>query len=174
MATPVRAWPLARGRLARVAPAAAASPETAPAARLETFADVVALAGAHRELKLKHDLETVVRLIAFEPGRIEIAVTDHAPPGLAGELSKKLEAWTGTRWMIAVARDGGGATIAETRRRAQEQMVDDARADPLVAAVLERFPGAEIVDVRVRGDAGPPSDEGLPPLPDETTSDEDD
>ena len=76
--------------------------------------------------------------------------------------------------MIAVARDGGGATIAETRQRAQDQLVDDARADPLVAAVLERFPGAEIVDVRVRGDAGPPPTTALPPLPDETTSDEDD
>jgi DNA polymerase-3 subunit gamma/tau len=29
--------------------------------------------------------------------------------------------------------------------------MSDARADPAVAAVLARFPGAEIVDVRVRG-----------------------
>jgi len=35
-------------------------------------------------------------------------------------------------------------------------MVTDARADPLVAEVLARFPGAEIVDVRVL-DSGPAS-----------------
>ncbi len=136
------------------APAASPHADAEPVARIESFADIVALAGQKRELKLKHDLETVVRLIRFEPGQIEIAVTDHAPPGLAGELSRTLEDWTGTRWMIAVARDGGGATIAETRKQARAQLVDDARADPLVAAVLQRFPGAEIVDVRVRGEAG--------------------
>jgi DNA polymerase-3 subunit gamma/tau len=31
-------------------------------------------------------------------------------------------------------------------------MVSDARADPVVAAVMARFPGAEIVDVRIRAD----------------------
>jgi len=30
----------------------------------------------------------------------------------------------------------------------------DARADPLVAAVLARFPGAEIVDVQIRAEEG--------------------
>ena len=85
------------------------SAETAPTARFESFAEIVAFAGQKREVKLKHDLETDVRLIRFEPGQIEIAVTDHAPAGLAGDLSRKLEEWTGQRWMIAVAREGGAA-----------------------------------------------------------------
>ncbi len=140
-------------------------PRAVPTAHVGAFADVVALAGTHRELKLKHELETCVRLVRFEPGRIEMALTEHASPGLAGALSKKLEEWTGTRWMIAVAREGGGQTIAEARRQAQDRLVDDARADPLVAAVLKTFPGAEIVDVRVRGTAvaGPAPDDALPP-----------
>jgi DNA polymerase-3 subunit gamma/tau len=140
------------------APAAAPAPAAQPAQTIRpaSFAEVVALAGQKRELKLKHALETTVRLVAFEPGKIEIAVTEDASPGLAGELSRKLEEWTGARWMIAVGREGGGATIAETRRQAQERLVDDARADPLVAAVMERFPGAEIVDVRVRGETRQP------------------
>ena len=124
----------------------------AEAPRLETFADLVALAGAKRELKLKNALETTVRPVRFEPGQIDIAVTEHASAGLAGELTRKLEQWTGTRWVITVVREGGAQTIAEQRKQARDQLVDDARADPLVAAVLARFPGAEIVDVRVRGD----------------------
>ncbi len=152
------------------APAAAPQAKAAPAVRLESFADIVALAGQHRELKLKHELETFVRPIRFEPGKVEIATTADASPGLAGELSKKLEEWTGTRWMIAVGRDGGAPTIAETRKQAQEQLLDDARADPLVSAVLQRFPGAEIVDVRVRGgaDPGPGAETGALPASDDT------
>ena len=56
--------------------------------------------------------------------------------------------------MISVARDGGGADHRrDSAGSAQARLVDDARADPLVAAVLQTFPGAEIVDVRVLGDA---------------------
>jgi DNA polymerase-3 subunit gamma/tau len=127
-------------------------PETASrtAPRLASFAEVVVLCGRERDLKLKHALETYVRPIRFDEGRIELALTEDAAPDLVGELSRKLEDWTGRRWMIAVGRDGGAPTVEEARRSARERLVTDARADPTVAAVLARFPGAEIVDVRVR------------------------
>jgi DNA polymerase-3 subunit gamma/tau len=125
-------------------------------------------------LKLKHALETTVRPVRFEPGQVEIALTEHADPALAGMLAKKLEEWTGARWMVAVARGGDTPTIAEVRRNARERLVDDARSDPLVAAVFEHFPGAAIVDVRVpAGAEQAPSggDADLPPP--EESSDED-
>ncbi len=111
-----------------------------PPPRLETFADLVALAGAKRELRLKHALENEVRPIRFEPGQIEIALTAEASSGLAGEMSRRLEQWTGQRWMVAVAREGGGETVAEARRNARARLVDDARADPVVAAVMDTLP----------------------------------
>jgi DNA polymerase-3 subunit gamma/tau len=166
---------------AQPAPAASPGQQPAPQAmrrdvpRLRTFADLVALAGEKRELKLKHALETTVRPVRFEPGQIEIALTEHADPTLAGTLSKKLEEWTGARWMIAVARGGGAETIAEVKQNARARMVDDARADPLVTAAFAHFPGAEIVDVRVPAavDPGPAEmDAELPPPDDFTDEDE--
>jgi len=153
----------AAGGQARSAPRPQpAASRAEPALRLESFTDVAALAGEKRDLKLKHALETAVRPVRFEPGRIEVALTDDASPDLAGELSRRLEEWTGQRWMIAVARDGGEPTLAEARRAARARLVDDARSDPVVAAVFDRFPGAEIVDVRVRADesaATPPAED---------------
>jgi DNA polymerase-3 subunit gamma/tau len=139
--------------------------------RLSTFAELVALAGEKREIRLKSALETDVRLIRFEPGQIEISLTEQASTGLAGELSRKLEEWTGTRWMVVVGRDGTAPTIAETRRSARAEAVDQARANPLVLEVFSRFPGAEIVDVRVPVGEIPaaPIDEN----PDELPSEED-
>ncbi len=157
------------------APQPSATPRAAPQmprAEVRSLADVVALAGQHRELRLKHALETAVRPIRIEPGKIETALTPDAPSGLVQELSRKLEEWTGERWMIAVGREGGAPTIAEARKAAEAQMIDDARADPLVAAVMARFPGAEIVDVRVRGDAPAAFDEDTN-LPEETTDEDD-
>jgi DNA polymerase III subunit gamma/tau len=140
---------------AREEPSPVASPQVADrsAPRLTSFADVVALAGRERDLKLKHALETCVRPIRFDDGRVELSLTEHAAPDLLGDLARKLEDWTGRRWMIALGH-GGDSTIEEARRSARERLVSDARADPTVAAVLARFPGAEIVDVRLRTDDG--------------------
>jgi DNA polymerase-3 subunit gamma/tau len=159
---------------ARAAPAAAPAAAVSDAPRLATFDDLVAYAGVKRELKLKHALETTVRVARFEPGRIEIALTEHAAPGLVGELNKKLEQWTGTRWMITVVRESGAATIAEVKKSARDRLVDDARADPVVAAVMAEFPGAEIVDVRVPASeiAAVTEGEDLPPPVDEMNEDD--
>ncbi len=146
----------------------AAAPE--PQYDLRSFDDLVAAAGAERELKLKNLLETVVRPGTFEVGRIEIGLTEHAPADFAGALGRKLEEWTGRRWMIAVNRDITTPTLAEARDAERTQQLDDARADPAVAEVMAMFPGAEIVDVRVR-----PDDPGLPDVddPDDDTDGDD-
>jgi DNA polymerase III subunit gamma/tau len=47
-----------------------------------------------------------------------------------------------------VSREAGQPTLAEVREARHRHAVDDARADPVVAAILARFPGAEIVDVQ--------------------------
>lgn len=154
---------------------AAPAPAAPPAVRLAAYADLVALAGEKRDLKMKHALEHLIRVVRFEDGRIELGFTADATPALAGELARRLEEWTGRRWMIAVARDAATPTIAETRRTAREQLVDDARSDPLVMAVLARFPGAEIVDVRATG--GEPAPGPVPidvPMNDDQFFDEDD
>jgi DNA polymerase-3 subunit gamma/tau len=135
-------------------PVAASPLRASSVPRLDRFEDLVALAATKRELKLKHALEHFVRVIRFEPGQIEIALTEEADPRFAGELSAKLEEWSGRRWMVAVAAEAARQTIAEERRAAQARLMSDARADPVVAAVLARFPGAEIVDVRARSGEG--------------------
>jgi DNA polymerase-3 subunit gamma/tau len=145
---------MAAGGSTRTAPerqhAPALSPR--PEVQLAAFPDLVALAGGKRELRLKHALENFVRPIRFEQGRIELALTEQAPRNLLGELSQKLELWTGKRWMVSLGREATTPTIAEERSAARARLVEDARNDPLVAAVFAQFPGAEIVDVRVKAE----------------------
>jgi DNA polymerase III subunit gamma/tau len=50
-------------------------------------------------------------------------------------------------------------------------MKDGVRGDPLVQAVLERFPGAEIVDVRAPGPTSEPTSE-MPPLDSDVAGDD--
>jgi DNA polymerase-3 subunit gamma/tau len=135
---------------------------------LTSFAAIVALAGDKRDIKLKTDLERSVRPVRVAPGRLEIGLEPDAPTGLPGELARKLEAWTGTRWMVLVSKEAGEKPIAATARERRESLFREARDHPDVKAVLERFPGAEIVDVRdgAAPDASP--DEAFAATDDET------
>jgi DNA polymerase III subunit gamma/tau len=47
-----------------------------------------------------------------------------------------------------VSAEAGSPSIRAQAEMRKAEMKDGVRADPLVQAVLERFPGAEIVDVR--------------------------
>src|SRR6202161_4793078 len=115
---------------------------------LASFAALVALAGEKRDLGIKSALERNVRVVRFEDGRIEIALEETAPKGLVGELSKKLADWTGKRWMVIVFSEPGMPSIYAQEQARKAELKDGVRDDPLVQAVLARFPGAEIVGVR--------------------------
>jgi DNA polymerase-3 subunit gamma/tau len=135
--------------------AAENAPEQRPMARFNSFADIVALAAEKRDIKFKSDLERHVRPISVGEGKIELALEQGADPQLATELSRKLEAWTGRRWIIAVARAGGSATIAQQKKDARDSAFKWAREQADVQAVLKAFPGAEILNVIEPAQAAP-------------------
>jgi len=132
----------------------ALKPEAAPPlAPTETrafsnFADIIALVVEKRDVKLKGDLERFVRPIRVAPGQIELAMEQGASPGLPGELSRKLEAWTSRRWMVLVAKEGGDKPLALQKKDAKESAFREAREEPSVQAILKRFPGSTVTDVR--------------------------
>ncbi|MGU3574146.1 DNA polymerase III subunit gamma/tau [Brucellaceae bacterium C25G] len=123
--------------------------EAAPAVPLKSLEDIVALADQHRDVQFKILVKTYVKLSSISPGRLEIGLTDDAPKSLASDISQKLLGWTGVRWVVTVARDVEGKTVAQAESERRENLVTDARADPDVAAILAAFPGAKITDVRI-------------------------
>jgi DNA polymerase III subunit gamma/tau len=141
--------PVARTLTAAVRSAAAPQPETTePRMRLARFEDVVAQAGAVRDIQLKLALERDVRLVRFEEGTIEFALAPGAPPQLAQNLMRRLQEWTGQRWMVAISREAGAPSLKEQAEATAAASLRGVCADPLVRAVMDIFPGAEIVAVR--------------------------
>ncbi len=129
--------------------------------RLARFEDVVALAAQHRDIQLKLALERDVRLVRFEDGAIEFSTAPGAPAQLAQTLTRRLQEWTGRRWMVAVSNEGGAASLKEVADARAQEAIDGVRADPLVRRALEVFPGAEIVAVRAEGtEAAQPPNQG--------------
>ena len=84
----------------------------------------------------------------LEAGRIEFRPSARAPRTLAGDLQQKLKDWTGQRWSVSIASEGGAPTLAEQKKSAKAARFESVMQEPMVRAVLDRFPGAEIVAVR--------------------------
>ncbi len=140
-------------------PEARGQDSSVPGRALASFEDLVALAAERRDLTIKSALERDVRLVRFEDGRLEISLEANAPKSLTGELSKKLADWTGRRWMVIVSAEPGMPSLYAQAQTRKSELKDGVRTDPLVQAVLARFPGAEIVEVRPSADAAASSEE---------------
>jgi len=143
---------------ARLAPRPALEPAAAPkpaGPRLARFEDVVALARAKRDIRLSQALESDVRLARFEPGRIEFSLVQGASPEIVQALSRRLGEWTSERWMVTLAAGATAPTLREQEIARRNERLGGAGEHPVVRKILERFPGAKIVDVR--GPDAPPA-----------------
>ena len=138
------------GGSTRLQPAPQVQNENAPV--LRGLEDVAAMALANHAPVLKVHIENdmyLVRLdMAGEMGRLEFRPSLRAPRTLAGDLQQKLQAWTGIRWSVSIAREGGAPTLAEQKKSAKAARFESVMQAPMVRAVLDRFAGAEIVAVR--------------------------
>ncbi len=152
-----------RNLSAAAAPASAPAPaERAPPPaekpRLARFEDVVALARAKRDIRLVQALERDVRLERFEEGSIALSLVEGASPGLQQILARRLQEWTGERWMVSLAQNSNAPTLRETAQAREAERTNDAAAHPLVRKALDRFKGARIVEVRTpEAAAAPPA-----------------
>jgi len=126
-------------------------PVAAPTLSINSFADLIALAAEKRDITTKMALERDVRLVRCEDGQLEIALEARAPKTLVHDLQRKLTGWTGKRWIVVVSKELGAPTMRAQADAQQAEIERDVQHDPLVQAVLSRFPGAKIVGVTQNG-----------------------
>ena len=126
-------------------------PVAAPTLSINSFADLIALAAEKRDITTKMALERDVRLVRCEDGQLEIALEARAPKTLVHDLQRKLTGWTGKRWIVVVSKEQGAPTMRAQADAQQAEIERDVQHDPLVQAVLSRFPGAKIVGVTQNG-----------------------
>jgi len=123
--------------------ALAEAPENA-LARFPTFQRVIDLIVANRDQLLKEQVVSGVRLVSYQPGRIEFEPSPKAPADLAQRLGQRLQSWTGVRWVVSVTAEGGAPTMREAEEAEVEDLKAEAEGDPTVAAILAAFPNAKI------------------------------
>ena len=113
-----------------------------------SFEDIVAYAGQLRDIKLKIALEEQVELVKFGPGYLELHTLEGAPKNLAPELARKLQGWSGERWIVSLSEEQGLPPLGVRRREEEARAVEEIRKHPAVKNVMHHFPDAEIKSVR--------------------------
>ena len=139
----------------------------APTRSVGSFEELIALAVEKRDIAAKMALERDVRLVRCEDGQLEIALEASAPKTLVHDLQRKLTGWTGKRWIVVVSKEEGAPTMRAQADAQQAEIERGVQSDPLVQAVLSRFPGAKIVGVTQNSDSGEPVPDVPPDSEDE-------
>jgi DNA polymerase-3 subunit gamma/tau len=133
--------------------------EAAPTLSIGSFGEIVALAAEKRDISMRLALERDVRLVRCEDGQLEVALEPSAPKTLVHDLQRRLAAWTGKRWIVVVSKEQGAPTLRAQAEARQAEVERGVQSDPLVQAVLSRFPGAKIVGVTQAAPEAPETSE---------------
>jgi DNA polymerase-3 subunit gamma/tau len=121
--------------------------ETAPSVP-SSLGEIVALAETNGEMLLAARIRNHVKLVSLKPCNLQIGLVGAAPDQLAGDIARCLSQWTGQRWLVSLSESGGAQTLAEEQRDADEKLRDAIAKEPLVAQILDIFPGASIDEIK--------------------------
>ena len=117
---------------------------------LNNFEDLIFLVEDQRDLKLKLAIKRHIRLVSFADGRMDMNLVENPPRDFMAQLSRRLEEWTGKRWMLSVSKQPGQPTLQEQEEAENTAKTREAMNDPAVEEVLTSFPGSKVVDIRIR------------------------
>lgn len=128
-----------------------------------SFRDLVELFGTHNELTLQGHLIHNVHLIQFEPGGLTIRPASKAPRDLNSMVLQCLHRWLGSHWRVLTDDSEGEPTLATQDGTMQDAHLSDAMQNPVVQAVMETFPSAEVTRITPCDGTAPGSKDGNSP-----------
>jgi DNA polymerase-3 subunit gamma/tau len=132
---------------------AAPAADTQPAADAdpapETFADLVARVAASRDMLVHAFLTNDVGLVSYQPGRLEIHLTDESNREGLQRLHGVLKDMPGAPWSVVLSTAPGAAPLSAQKKERRAEAEQAALSDPTIKAVFEHFPDATIESVRL-------------------------
>ncbi|MHA3841567.1 DNA polymerase III subunit gamma/tau [Sphingomonas aestuarii] len=125
------------------APAPASVPSTSPAAVLPTnVAELFDFLSQHDRELLANKVRLNLRVISMTPPDIETGPVDAE---LLKELAAVLRDLTGTVWRVRVGEGNAQPSLREQAEAAKMDSYEAALRSPVIAAAIEHFPEAELI-----------------------------
>lgn len=114
------------------------------------FKGLVELFRQEKRIPLAIILSDRAQLVNYRPGILEIKLLDGVPPTFGMDFKQCLKEWTGVDWQLILSQAAGETSLREQDVAHKQALKDEAGSDPMVMALLEIFPRAEILQVRER------------------------
>lgn len=127
----------------------------APQRNINSFEQFIFLIEDKRDIQFKAAVKRHVRLVSFEDGKIIANLVENAPRDFTMTVTRRLEEWTGKKWVFETSQEAGQPTLTEQEFADNAAQMDDAQEDATVKAVMKTFPGAKVVNIRVREEPQP-------------------
>jgi len=115
---------------------------------INSFDELLDICSSKKEIKLKYELEKNVNLVSFENQRIEISFNENLDKDFVKDLSSKLYEWTNSRWIITLSKAKGQPSKKEKEVNLKKELIKNFKTSPIYKDVLEKFPDAELIDVK--------------------------
>jgi DNA polymerase-3 subunit gamma/tau len=98
------------------------------------------------KLDLLVRLKRGASLVRYAPGEIVLSGNRPLSTDTLTDLAAVLREATGRAWQISMADVPGAPTVFEAEQDVVQARHDAARANPIVAAAFDHFPGAELIE----------------------------
>ena len=120
---------------------------------IKTLEDISNLAKKHKERLLAFNIESYIRPISIEQGKLICSFTKDAPRGFSAELAKFLTLKTKTQWEISIKQDSSSQTLKENKAEKEGLILDELKKFEPLKSLLTVFPKATIGRVKEPIDA---------------------
>ncbi len=124
------------------------APPKVAASQPTSFEEIVTLFETNREIILCTQLKQDVGLVSLEPGVLTLKALSELPRDFIVKAGALLTSWTGQPWKVVFSSNEASPSLREQEIARKEKAIAEASEHPLVAGVLEEFPGAKLVGVQ--------------------------
>jgi len=116
--------------------------------KVSSFEALISLSTKKKEISLKYDLEKNVNLIKFSEGKIDISFNENLDKDFVRNLSTKLYEWTGTRWVITLAKEKGQKTFSELESIKKKEQLEEEKNGKIYKNFKNIFSDIELLEVK--------------------------
>ncbi len=117
---------------------------------IKSLNELIDVCSKKKEIKLRYELEKNVNLVKFEKNLIEISFNESLDKNFVKDLSSKLFEWTNERWIITFSQLKGEMSVKNKKNNIKKLLIDKAKESEIYHNVLQNFPDAELVDVKLK------------------------
>jgi len=121
-----------------------AAPSAGPALPVD-FAELVARM-LDRFPRLGAELHDYVSLVRYAPPELEFRILQPLDADFPRQVASALKDLTGAPWDVRSSNAQGAPSLREQQEAERQARLDDLARTPVVAAALEAFPGAQLID----------------------------